>query len=221
MKKINESDIAAVATRLEQIVPNTARRVSQGQLRPPAVRVIHCVLSLHTSYDKVVAPRLEAFMDSHPDTQRVVELANLMASYPTPYTFMKQELNFNSEQKARILQAVVKFVCQIVQNTPNVPEEEALKQWATQAKPQDYQTLNIKGFGLAGFQYLRILFGADTIKPTVHIKRFISDILNRKVSDVESLFLLEAASERASLSVRAVDLFIWDRGARGTATKSD
>ena len=137
--------------------------------------------------DKVVVPRLEAFMNNHPNTHRVIDLANLMASYPTPYTFMKQELNFNSEQKARILQAVVKFVCQIVQNTPNVPEEEALTQWAIQVKPQDYQTLNIKGFALAGFQYLRILFGADTIKPDVHIKRFISEILDRKVSTVKSL----------------------------------
>lgn len=216
MKKINmdESDIAAVATRLEQIVPNTASSESPGQLRPPAVRVIHCVLSLNRSYNFVL-PRLEAFMDSHPDTQRVVELANLMDSYPTPHAFVKQELNYNHEDRARILQAVVKYVCTIVEGTPIASEEEALKQWAIQVKPQDYQTLNIKGFGLAGFQYLRILFGADTIKPTVHIKRFISDILNRKASDVESLFLLESASKRTSLSVRAVDLFIWDRGTRG------
>ena len=214
MKKINitESDIAAIADRLEQIVPNTAPSVSPGQLRPPAVKVIHCVLSLNRKYDTFVLPRLEAFMDSHPDTQRVVELANLMDSYPTPHAFVKQELNYNHEDRARTLQAVVKYVCTIVAGTPIASEEETLKQWAIQAKPQDYQTLNIKGFGLAGFQYLRILFGADTIKPDVHIKGFISDILNRKVSTVKSLFLLEAASECANLSVRAVDLFIWDRG---------
>ena len=157
-------------------------------------------------------------MNNHPDTQRVVELANLMASYPTPHAFMKQELNYNSEWKARILQAVVKFVCQIVQKAPNAPKEEALKKWAMQAKPEDYLTLNIRGFGLAGFQYLRMLFGADTTKPDVYIIRFVSETLNRKVSDVESLLLLEAASERTGLSARAVDYFIWNRGARGTGT---
>ena len=63
-----------------------------------------------------------------------------------------------------------------------------------------------------------MLFGADTTKPDVHIKRFVSGILSREVSDIESLFLLEAASKRAGLSARAVDYFIWDRAARGTST---
>ena len=60
-----------------------------------------------------------------------------------------------------------------------------------------------------------MLFGADTAKPDVHIIRFLSDTLNRGVSDIESLLLLEAASERVGISVRAVDSFIWKRGARG------
>ena len=60
-----------------------------------------------------------------------------------------------------------------------------------------------------------MLFGADTTKPDVHIIRFLSDILNRNVSDIEALLLLEAASERVGVSVRAVDNFIWKRGARG------
>lgn len=213
MKKINiaESDIAVLANRLAQTdIPATVTGSN-----PLAVKVIDCVFSLRTNYYKVLVPRLETFMNNYPDTQRVVDLANLMAGcYPTPYAFVKKELNYNSERKARILQAVVKFVCQIAQKTPNVPEEEALRKWAIQVQPQDYQTLNIKGFGLAGFQYLRMLFGADTTKPDVHIIRFISDIFDRNVSAVESLFLLEAASRRIGLSVRDVDRFIWNRGAR-------
>ncbi|MDE0555694.1 MAG: hypothetical protein OXI24_15850, partial [Candidatus Poribacteria bacterium] len=58
----------------------------------------------------------------------------------------------------------------------------------------------------------------DTTKPDVHIVRFLSDILNRNVSDIESLLLLEAACEREELSVRAVDKYIWNRGARGEKT---
>ena len=114
-----------------------------------------------------------------------------------------------------MLQEVVKFVCQIVERSPTVPEEEVLKQWAIRAKPQECYSLKIKDFKLAGFQYLRMLFGADTTKPDVHIIRFLSEILNRKVSTIESLLLLEAASERSGLSIRVVDSFIWRRGARG------
>ena len=51
---------------------------------PPAVKVIDCVLSLNRKYDTFVVPRLKTFMSNHPEIQRVVELAKLMANYPTP-----------------------------------------------------------------------------------------------------------------------------------------
>lgn len=217
---IAEVDIAAVATRLDQIALDIPSTVTEGPewSNPPSVKVIDCVLSLNRNYDNFVVPRLEAFMKSHPDTQRVVELANLMDSYPTPHAFVKQELNYNHEDRAKTLQSVVRYVCTIVEETSIASEVEVLKQWAIQAEPQDYQTLNIRGFGLAGFQYLRMLFGAQTAKPDVYIIRFVSDILSRKVSAVESLSFLEAASERVGLSLRAVDNFIWQRGARSTDT---
>ncbi len=178
------------------------------------VKVIHCVLSLRASYDKVVAPRLEDFILTHPNIKRAAELADLMAGYSTPHAFITSELNYDSEWKARILQSVVGYVCKIVEEAPTVPEEEVLKLWAIRAKPQECDSLKIKGFKLAGFQYLRMLFGADTAKPDVHIIRFLSDILERDVLDIEALLLLEASSKRVGVSVRAVDNYIWKRGAR-------
>lgn len=210
--RITEDDIAAVAKALKQIAPFCMP--IDPDLRSPAIKVIDCVLSLRTSYDRVVVPRLKNFRVKHPDTQQVTDLVNLMASYPTPYKFIQQELNYNSERKAKMLQQVVKYLCQIAQKTPSIPEEENLKEWAMQANPQECYTLNIKYFAMAGFQYLRILFGADTTKPDVHIIRFVCKILNRNVSDIESLLLLEAASKRLGLSVRAVDSYIWKEGAR-------
>ena len=215
---IASTDVATIAAKLRKIVPPTSPSAGESQLHPIAVRIIHCVLSLRTSYDRVVVPRLEAFMSKHPDTKTAADLDSLMDNYPTPFLFMREVLNFKSERKGDVLREVVRFVCTIVEDAPTVSEEHALKQWAVQVKPQDYLTLNIKYFGLAGFQYLRMLFGADTVKPDRYIRRFISEVLNRNVSDVESLFLLESASARAGLSARAVDLFIWKAGARGEGT---
>ena len=213
---IASTDVATIAARLRQIVPPTTPSAGESQLHPIAVRIINSVLSLHPhSYDRVVYPRLVAFMSKRPDTKSTVDLASLMDSYPHPLLFMKEELCLKSERKGDVLRKVVRFVCTIVEDDPTVSEEHALKQWAVQAKPQDYRALNIKYFALAGFQHLRMLFGADTVKPDTHICRFISEVLNRNVSDVESLFLLRSASARAGLSARAVDLFIWKAGARG------
>ena len=217
MRKINitEADVAAVATEIAKFASDLPSPEDLVNSQSTAIKVIDCVLSLRKSYDRFVIPRLRNFRNKHPDTQKINSLANLMASYPTPDAFMISELNHNSKVKPKMLQEVVKFVCQIVERSPKVSEEDVLKQWAIQAEPQECYGLNIKYFKLAGFQYLRMLFGADTTKPDVHIIRFLSDILNRNVSDIESLLLLEAASERLGVSVRAVDKYIWNRGARG------
>lgn len=220
MREINiaEADVAAVATRLKQLSPNIPGfgSVDPAWTRPPAVLVIDCVLSLNRNYDTFLVPRLETFMNNHPKTQRVTDLAKLIARYPTPHAFVQRELNYNHESRAKTLQAVLEFVCRLVEGTQTIQEEkEILRHWAIQAEPQGYQTLNIRGFGIAGFQYLRMLFGADSTKPDVHIIGFLSELLNRKVSEVEALRLLEAASENVGLSVRDVDTYIWQIRARG------
>lgn len=216
MREVNiaEADVAVVARYLEQVAHEIPKTVAPVSVRFPAVLVIDCVLSLNRKYDTFVKPRLNTFVERHPEIQRVTDLAKLIESYPTSHAFVQQELNYNHEDRARILHEVVMFLCTIVQQTPTIPEEKALKQWVVQARSQTHR-LNIKGFGVAGFQYLCMLFGADTTKPDIYIIRFVSKLLNRNVSDLEARDLLEAASERVGLSVRDVDSYIWKRGARG------
>lgn len=213
---IADADINAVVEGIKRLGSDVQGfgTVDPAWARPPAVLVIDCVLSLNRKYDGFVVPRLDAFVNENPKVRKVRDLAKLIASYPTPHAFVQQELNYNYEDRANTLHSVVEFVCKIVEEMPNVPEEDVLKQWAIQAKPEDYQTLNIKGFGIAGFQYLRMLFGADTTKPDVHIIRFVSKILDRNVSAIEALHLLETSSERLGLSVRDVDTYIWEISAR-------
>ena len=219
MKQPRESDIAAVAARLDQIAPHVTKSDDSEWSYPPAVQVIDCVLSLNRNYDRFVVPRTKGFMKRHPEVRHVAELADCIASYATPHEFVVKELNYNHEDRARILQSVVEFVCAIVEKSPSRCEETTLREWARNAKPQDYQILNIKGFGLSGFQYLRMLFGAETTKPDMHIRGFISEVLGRKVPDHTALALLEAASERVDLSVLDVDKYIWRSRARGNTLK--
>lgn len=218
MREISESDIAAVAAKIErEILPQMSvpeGSTDYGHGEATAVAVIDCVLGLNRKYDAFVVPRLKTFGHRHPEIRKVGELAELMDSYPTPLDFSIEELNYNDENRARVLREVVQFVCTIVQKSPTLPEEEVLKDWALQAKPPECETLGIRGFKLAGFQYLRMLFGADTTKPDVHIIRFIAEALNRRVSPYEVLALLEAASKRLGHSVRKVDSAIWRSRAR-------
>ena len=215
-----ESHIDALTAKLEQIAPHVSASADPEWSHPPAVQTIDCVLSLNRPYDKFVVPRLKVFTNRHPEIRRVTQLSDLMAGYSTPHEFVVNELKYNHEDRARILQSVVTFVRSVVEQSPTNPEEDTLKHWAMRAEPQDFQTLKIKGFGLSGFQYLRMLFGADTTKPDMHIRGFISEVLGRNVSDFMALILLEAASQHAGLSVRDVDMYIWRSRARGDGSKS-
>ena len=103
----------------------------------------------------------------------------------------------------------MEYLCDIIEASPSVPEEETLRQWAVAADPGDYRSLDIKGFKRDGFQWLRMLFGADTVKPDRHIKAFLFETLNREVSGMEAIELIEEAAAHSGYSARAVDAFIW------------
>ena len=75
----------------------------------------------------------------------------------------------------------------------------------------------IRGFGLAGFQYLRMLFGANTTKPDLHIRRYVGHCIGEPVTDMRALQLLEPAAKEAGISLRDFDTTIWERSARATS----
>lgn len=211
--KISKSDIAAVAAWIKEHSLQI-RNISIDS-RSPAIKVIDSVLQINRKYCGFVVPRLESFMKNHPEIQRVVELKKLMENYPTSHAFMQNELNFNYEDRAKILESVVEYVCSIVDGTQTVSEEEKLlKQWAIKSRPQDHHKLNIKGFGYASFQYLRMLFGVQTAKPDRHIIRFLFERLGKYVSQSEAHYMLDRASKVVGISVRDVDAYIWKIGAR-------
>jgi hypothetical protein len=60
-----------------------------------------------------------------------------------------------------------------------------------------------------------MLFGADTTKPDVHICRFVRNALNRPVTDVAALEILEQAAPLAGVKLRDLDTTIWETSARG------
>jgi len=62
-----------------------------------------------------------------------------------------------------------------------------------------------------------MLFGANTTKPDVHICRFVRNTLNRPVTDVATLEILEQATRLAGVRIRDLDTTIWEASARHTS----
>ncbi len=212
---INQAEVDRLRDALLRLAPRVRPSVDPAWSRPLAVRVIDCVLSLNRKYDVFVVPRLERFMDAHPQVLFVDQLARLIDSHPSPAAFVASALNYYHADRARVLAEVVDYVGRLVHVADHAQHSAILQRWATASQPDGFKALHIKGFKVAGWQYLRMLFGAQTTKPDKHIIDFVSEELRRPVKAVESLFLLEAASQAAALPIRDVDTSIWEARARG------
>lgn len=93
-------------------------------------------------------------------------------------------------------------------------EWERLQSWAREVRPSDYTLIDVKGLGLAGFQYLRMLFGVQTTKPDRHILAFVSETVGRAVDPPSPVTLLEEAAKRAGILLREADGALWAERAR-------
>jgi hypothetical protein len=212
---MDESENLAFCLRRD--FPVVARSCDPAWTRVPALRVIDCVLSLRRNYDYFVVPRLNRFESNFPLVSSIQSLRDLIDDFGDPDKFVRETLNYSHTERAIILSQVVTRVLEYASEFTGGTELERLELWATTASPSDFKRNRIRGFALAGFQYLRMLFGANTTKPDIHIRRYVAGAIGREVLDVEALRLLEAASLRANISLRDLDTTIWESSARRVA----
>ena len=202
-ENIDEEKLVA---ELRRLAPSVERSADRAWVRQPAVRVIDCVLSLNRPYDRFVVPRLDRFEQRYHDVGSVADLATMIRSYPSPHAFVRDALDYNHEARATMLAALVEWLIAACHGDASLAN---LERWAASARP------GIPGFGLGGLQYLRMLFGADTTKPDLHVCRKVAEWVGHRVPPVRALELLEKAAPRAGLRVRDVDTTIWQVSARG------
>ena len=208
------TDSEQLAALLQRDFPNLVPPDNSAWSRAPALRVIDCVLSLNRDYNQFVVPRLNAFEGRFPAVETVLQLRALIKSYKSLAAFANDALDYNDPGRAATLRGVVEYLVRTALGGTG-PETDQLKAWAEHARPQDYLVLQIPGFGLAGFQYLRMLFGANTAKPDVHVSRYVANAVGHPVSDVQALLLLEDASHLVKVRLRNIDTTMWESAARG------
>jgi hypothetical protein len=208
-------DRAKLVATLCRLAPSVRKSSDRAWVREPAVRVIDCVLSLMRRYDSFVVPRLDRFERRHPNVRTVSDLQLLIASFQSANEFVTEVLDYRHEDRAETLSAVVDWLASISGTGSQAEQLKKLELWASNAHASDHMALGIRGFGLGGFQYLRMLFGANTTKPDVHICRFVGSAVGHQVSDVEALELIEQAASEAEIVLRDLDTTIWEVSARG------
>jgi len=179
----------------------------------PAVRVINCILSINRRTTFAEARSL-GFQIANPNVGSITDLQATIGVYPTSHQFMWTNLNYNYEARANTLNAVVNWLVGLSGNGSPQEQLNNLKNWAEAAHPTGYLDLQIPGFGLASFQYLRMLFCACTVKPDVHILNFVRQH-DPKANGLRAINVIEKLAAGLGLCARHLDLAIWENGWAG------
>ena len=223
-RKFTDSDVTTIVSALQSLPapPGQSRTgISAGfHIDNPALKVINCVLSLNRHYDEFVVPTLRAFKKRNPAVISLADLDNIMKSKGGAYAFFRSELGYNDSARAQVFDSVLMYLIRVQEHFPASSEPESLHNWAIAVRPADYQqvpylqgigTRRIKGFAISGWQYLRMLFGADTCKPDRHILAFLRDTIKRNVNPLHAVEVMEITAPMAGLTVREADHRIWSK----------
>lgn len=93
--------------------------------------------------------------------------------------------------------------------------EDELRAWARRSDYQENFAGRVPGLGPAAYQSLLMRLGVDTVKPDVHVHRFVEQVLGHPVNDAELITAVTEAARRLGRPARDLDGAIWEHGALG------
>jgi hypothetical protein len=137
------------------------------------------------------------------------DLKGLLARYPddqTGNTRLAQYLwGYKYWNRAHQLRELLAYFESI-----GVMSQEALRQWAGSSSFEGDFKGRIRGLGFAVYQWLVMRQGVATIKPDVHVRRFVQSIIHRSPTDDELVEALEKVATRLGLKAYELDWRIWE-----------
>jgi hypothetical protein len=86
---------------------------------------------------------------------------------------------------------------------------DGLREWARTTTFKDFAG-QVKGLGPAVYQWLVMRLGTETVKPDVHVLRFVSGAVGRPVGELDAIRVLEEAAKRLGVKASVLDWSIWE-----------
>jgi hypothetical protein len=91
----------------------------------------------------------------------------------------------------------------------DVIDLESLRAWAKASSEKDFVG-HVKGLGSTVYHGLVMRLGVETIKPDVHVLRFVAAAVGRPVNEREAVEGLVEAAKRIGIRPRSLDGSIWE-----------
>lgn len=211
---MKENDLFLLKEYLLSIDIRNVEKNSLGNYENAVLVCLDAVLSINRKYYTFVIPRVIYFQNKYPNITKLDDLIELIND--VGIDGFSECWNYNHSDRVKILYNLCKRLIEISGLYETENELLSLRKWASNSSINDYNYFNVPGIGFATFQYIRILFGANTVKPDVHIKNKISEVVGRKLNDKYTVELFESACNELKLNTSDIEHYIWKRSANNS-----
>ena len=174
----------------------------------PVLICLDAVLAIQHRYKQFVVPRIALFQQEYPHVRSLSDLKQLIERYGHR-RFGEQVWNYRYLPRIQTLELLVNWFLAYQQKHGFGDDLEAMRYWAQQPYKEPLSAYGVRGIGIATTQYLRMLAGADTVKPDARIHQAVEDALGRSVTDEEAISLIEEAARRLGVGATTLDHVIW------------
>ena len=152
---------------------------------------------------ETVRKALAHFRSEHPTIRTLEDLEDALGRHPDDEDLAAFLWGNRHWRRARELRGLVAYF-----RDRDVTDLAALRRWAARSRQEDFVG-HVKGLGPAVYRSLVMRLGVDTIKPDVHVLRFVSAAIGRRVSQDEAVASLEIVARRLGTPARTLDGGIW------------
>ena len=208
------NDLVLLKRYLSSIDMENVETKSLGNYKSAVLVCLDATLSINRKYYTFVVPRITYFQNKYPNILKLDELVELINTVGVQN--FSECWNYNHPERVRILHDLCNRLIEISNLYEGDNELISLRKWANDTRVLDYDKFGVKGIGFATYQYIRMLLGANTVKPDVHIKNKISEIVGRKVNDKYAVQLFESACGDLKLNIADVEHYIWNENANNS-----
>ena len=174
----------------------------------PVLICLDAVLAIRHKYKQFVVPRIARFQQEYPHIRSLSDLKQLIERYGHR-RFGEQVWDYRYPVRVQTLELLASWFIAYRQEHGFADDLNAMRYWAQQPYKEPLSAYGVRGIGIATTQYLRMLAGADTVKPDVRIHQAIEDALGRSVTDAEAISLIEEAARRLGVGATTLDHAIW------------
>lgn len=181
------------------------QKVSEFNYTNPVLILADAVLSMNRKYEGFVVPRIKHIEKSNIHS---LNQLNVIITQNGIEAFA-QVWNYNDPRRVEILQNLAQKFLYLKEQYGLTDDLETLHRWGKEAKPQEWTTFGVKGIAFITYQYLRILCGANTIKPDIHIKRAFIEAIGKSRPLEEIVEVIEETAKQMNIQAKHLDYALW------------